>query len=96
MSCWNKSTIKNLLAKFTTSSPAIAKPFVVGSQSPVSAEKTFYNSKEYFPLDMDLFDSYVKRRNEYDKKYKSLVKRRWVSKESYNNWRHYYALGVTG
>lgn len=94
MSSWIYRTIKLLMLKITTLSPNNAKPIVVCSQSKELSEKTFYHSGRYFPTDLSLFENYIKRRKEYDKKHKSIVNNGWMSEESYNNWRHYYALGV--
>ena len=94
MSSWIYRTIKLLMLKITTSSPNNAKPNVVCSQSNVSPEKTFCNSERYFPTDMSVFDNYIKRRNEFDKRFGLTVKKGGLSKEGYNLSRHYWALGV--
>ena len=94
MSSWICRTIKLLMLKITTSCPNNTKPNVVCSQSKVLPEKTFCNSERYFPTEMSLFDNYIKRRNEFDKRFGLTVKKGGLSKESYNLSRHYWALGV--
>jgi hypothetical protein len=95
MSSWIYSRVKNLLHKCGWSSHAIANTVVVGSQN-VSAEKTFANCKLDFPVDIELYETYIKRRKEFDKKFGLLFKEGFLKKESYYTYRHYYALGVMG
>ena len=57
-------------------------------------EKTFCNCEKHFPTEMSLYDNYIKRRNDFDKRFGLTVKKGGLSKESYNLSRHYWALGV--
>jgi hypothetical protein len=74
--------------------PNNAKPLVVCSQSKAFPEKTFCNSEKHFSTEMSLYDNYIKRRNDFDKRFGLTVKKGGLSKESYNLSRHYWALGV--
>lgn len=90
----NSSTIELQQPIETTSSPNNAKPYVVCSQSKELPEKTFCNSEKHFSTEMSLYDNYIKRRNDFDKRFGLTVKKGGLSKESYNLSRHYWALGV--
>lgn len=67
----------------TTSSQTIGKPHVVGSQIFIAFPP---------PSDVRFYDVYIERRNEFDKKYKLLLKHKLLSKESYVARRHVYSL----
>lgn len=46
------------------------------------------------PTDIKFYDCYVSRRNEFDKKFDLLLRKRMIDKREYEIRRHYYALGV--
>jgi hypothetical protein len=47
------------------------------------------------PIGMDFYETYIKRRGEFDNHYKILLKRNEMDKDTYNAYRHLYALGVS-
>jgi hypothetical protein len=79
---------------YYSSSHSNGNTYVSGSQSGVSREATFANCNQPFPIDIALYETYKKKSDEFDKRFGSLLKKKWLSESQYKVSRHYFALGT--
>lgn len=63
-----------------------------GEEEDISSCARNIISNGIITTDKRFYAAYMRKHNEFDKKFKLLLDKKYISKESYENRRHYFAL----